>query len=90
MLGVIQENPYVARAFAQQIGTTLPLLSDWKDEVAALYGVWDPDRHQVRRTTFTIDGEGVIRSILQDRDAQTVDPGLDACRILQPVDSTAP
>jgi hypothetical protein len=44
----------------------------------------------VRRTTFTIDGDGIIRSILQDREAISVDPGLDACRILQPVDSTAP
>jgi alkyl hydroperoxide reductase subunit AhpC len=66
----------------------LPVLSDWKSEVAQLYGVWDADRHMVRRTTFTIDGAGTIRSILQDRLAIDVDPGLEACRILQSVEST--
>jgi peroxiredoxin len=89
VLGIIQENPFVARAFADKIGTSLPVLSDWKSEVAQLYGVWDAERHLVRRTTFTVDGDGVIHSILQDRDAISVDPGLEACRILQSVDSTA-
>ncbi len=88
MLGIIQENPYVARAFADSIGTTLPVLSDWTAEVASEYGVYDASRHLVKRTTFTIDADGVIRSILQDKDSINVDPGLDACRILQPVQST--
>jgi len=90
VLGVIQENPFVAKAWANEIGTSLPVLSDWKSDVAQLYGVWDADKHTVRRTTFTIDGDGVIRSILQDREAIDIDPGLEACRILLPVDSTAP
>jgi mycoredoxin-dependent peroxiredoxin len=88
VLGVIQENPFVARAWAEKIGTTLPILSDWKSEVAQLYGIYDAERHQPRRTSFTIDGDGVIRSILQDREAQDADPGLEACRILMPVDAT--
>lgn len=89
MLGIIQENPFVAAAFAQKIGTTLPVLSDWTSEVAQLYGVYDSQTHRVRRTTFTIDGTGVIRSILLDRDSINVDPGLEACRILQSVESTS-
>ena len=88
MIGVIQENPFVAKAFADRVGTTLPVLSDVKHEVARSYGIFDEESHQVRRSTFTVDGEGVIRSILQDREALDVDPGLEVCRLLFPVEST--
>lgn len=88
MLGIIQENPFVARAFADRIGTTLPVLADVRHEVARAYGVFDESRHQVRRTTFTIDGEGIVRAIHQDREAIDVDPGLEACRILFSVPNT--
>ena len=89
MLGIIQDNPFVAKAFADKIGTTLPVLADVSHEVAHAYGVFDDPTHRVRRTTFTIDGEGIIRSILQDREAIDVDPGLEACAILFSVDSTS-
>lgn len=89
VLGVIQENPFVARAFAERIGTTLPVLADWKHEVARAYGVWDEQRHMARRTTFTLDAEGIIRAIHQDREALDVEAALDACRVLQRVESTA-
>ncbi len=87
-MGIIRENPYVGKRWADEIGTTLPMLSDWKNEVAELYGVWDAQHHLTKRTTFTIDRDGVIRSILQDRESMSVDPGLEACRILMPTDST--
>lgn len=86
---MIQENPFVAKAFAEKVGTTLPVLSDLKHEVATSYGIFDAESHQVRRSTFTIDGEGIIRSILQDREAIEVDPGLEVCRLLFPVKSTS-
>jgi peroxiredoxin len=89
VLGIIQENPFVAKAFADKIGTTLPVLADVNHEVARSYGVFDDAAHRVRRTTFTIDGGGIIRSILQDREAIDVDPGLDACRILFSVDNSS-
>ena len=86
---MIQENPFVARAFAERIGTTLPVLSDWKHEVARSYGVWDENRYMAKRTTFTIDGEGIIRAIHQDREALEVEAALEACRVLQRVESTS-
>ena len=89
LLGVIQENPFVARAFAERIGTTLPVLSDVKHEVARSYGIFDEREHWVHRTTFTIDGEGIIRAIHQAQEAIDVDPGLEVCRILFPVKSTS-
>jgi alkyl hydroperoxide reductase subunit AhpC len=78
----------VARAFAEKIGTTLPVLADYKHEVARAYGIFDEDRHWARRTTFTVDADGIIRGILQDREAMDVDPGLEICRLLEPVQST--
>jgi peroxiredoxin len=88
VLGIIQENPFVAKAFAEKVGTTLPVLADTKHEVARMYGVFDEERHWPRRTTITVDADGIIRSILQDREAFEVDPGLEICRLLEPVQST--
>jgi peroxiredoxin len=89
VLGVIQENPSVAKAFAEKVGTTLPVLSDTKHDVARRYGIFDEDQHRAVRTTFTIDAEGKIRAIHQDREAQEVDAALDACRVLQRVESSS-
>jgi peroxiredoxin len=85
---VVQENPFVAKAFADQVGTTLPVLSDVKHEAARLYGVFDEQNHRAKRFTFTIDQNGIIRAIHTDREAIEVDAALDACRVLQRVDST--
>ena len=89
VLGIVQENPFVASAFAEKVGTNLPVLSDDKHAAARAFGVFDEASHQAIRTTFTIDGEGVIRAIHQSREALEVDAALDACRVLQRVDSTA-
>jgi peroxiredoxin len=89
VLGVIQENPFVAKAFAAKVGTTLPVLSDNKHEVAHLYGIFDEENHRAKRFTFTLDQDGIIRAIHADREALDVDPALDACRVLQRVDSTS-
>jgi peroxiredoxin len=88
VLGVIQENPAVAKAFAEKVGTTLPVLSDTTHEVARRYGIFDEAKHMATRTTFTLDPEGKIRTIHQDREAMDVDSALDACRVLQRVEST--
>lgn len=89
MLGIVQENPFVAKAWADKIGTTLPVLADVKHEAARAYGVWDADQYMAVRTTFTIDKDGVIRAIHQAREAMQVDPALEACAVLQRVDSTS-
>jgi len=65
------------------------VLSDTKHEVARAYGIFDEDKYMARRTTLTVDQEGVIRAIHQDREALDVDPALEACRVLQRVDSTS-
>ena len=57
--------------------------------MAHLYGIFDDGKHQAVRTTFTIYRDGIIRAIHQDREALDVDPALEACRVLQRVDSTS-
>jgi peroxiredoxin len=89
VLGIVQENPFVAKAFAEKVGTTLPVLSDDRHTAARAFGIFDEEKHQAIRTTFTIDGEGVIRAIHQSREAIEVDEALEACRVLQRVDSTS-
>jgi len=79
----------VAKAFAEKVGTTLPVLADDRHTVARMYGIFDEERHLARRTTITVDADGIIRSILQDREAIDVDPGLEICRLLEPVQSTS-
>ena len=65
------------------------MLSDNRHEVARSYGVFDDSRHMARRFTFTVDEGGVIRAIHMDADALGVDAALDACRVLQRVQSTS-
>ena len=65
------------------------MLSDNKHEVARLYGIFDNETHRAKRFTFTVDQGGIIRAIHTDREAIDVDPALDACRVLQRVDSTS-
>jgi alkyl hydroperoxide reductase subunit AhpC len=89
VIGVIQENPWVAKAFAEKVGTDLPLVADVKHEVARSYGIFDEENHRAKRFTFTLDQQGVIRAIHMDREALDVDEALDACRVLQRVESTA-
>ena len=52
------------------------------------YGIFDEENHRAKRFTFTLDQQGVIRAIHMDREALDVDEALDACRVLQRVDST--
>jgi alkyl hydroperoxide reductase subunit AhpC len=88
VLGVVQESTWVARAWADHLQTALPVLADRDHTVARAYGIFAEDPYVVRRTTFTIDGEAVIRAIHQDREAIDVAASLEACAILFSVDST--
>ncbi len=51
---------------------SFPLLSDMKRDVLARYGILDEKSGLAKRTTFMIDKQGVIRQIVQGKDA--IDP----------------
>lgn len=63
LVGVSCDPMFTLRAFADQQALTYPLLSDFwpHGEVSQSFGVFDERRGCPRRSTFAIDGEGVVR-----------------------------
>ena len=60
------------RRFAQDLGLTFPLLSDFKREVSTRYGILREDRNIAMRTTYVVDKGGIVRQIQQGNEA--IDP----------------
>ena len=71
VLGVSRDPVPRLRAFADKYGLAFPLLSDDDHAVAEAYGVWVEKSMYGRkffgneRTTFVIDGDGVVREVLR-------------------------
>ena len=72
------------RRFAQDLGLTFPLLSDFNREVSTRYGILDARRSFAVRTTYVVDKNGIVRFIDQGNEA--IDPSgaaLECARIKQ-------
>jgi len=80
VLGVSMDSPYANKAFADQIGVTFPLLSDWGGKVTHQYGIYKDEYQAPRRVNFLIGKDGKIMEEQLDRDA--IDPKkiVDACQ----------
>jgi thioredoxin-dependent peroxiredoxin len=69
VLGVSPDSVESHRKFADKFGLSFPLISDTKKELVKKYGVWKEKSLYgkkymgVERTTFLIDGKGVITHI---------------------------
>ena len=63
MLGVSVDSFAANKKFADEIGVKFPLLSDLTRKASKEYGVLDEDNQVARRTTFVVDGDGVIQHI---------------------------
>ena len=75
VLGVSMDSPFANKAFADSIGVTFPLLSDWGGKVSKDYGILENvgmNYVASRRVTFLIDKTGKIAEMQIDDDA--VDP----------------
>src|SRR5437764_8448117 len=72
VLGVSMDSPFSNKAWAQQIGVTFPLLSDWGGDVTRQYGLYDPRYKAARRVNYLIDKSGKVVEMQIDSDA--VDP----------------
>ncbi len=75
MLGISVDSPPANKRWAEDIAVTFPLLSDMTHKVLKDYGIMMeiPNLGPVaRRSTFVVDGQGVIQSIMQDKEA--IDP----------------
>ena len=70
------------KRFAQDIGVTFPLLSDWKRKVVKDYGLLNEATGYSARATFVIDKEGVIRHIEEGREAIDPTGAYNACNLL--------
>ncbi|HEY2954670.1 MAG TPA: peroxiredoxin [Candidatus Eisenbacteria bacterium] len=60
VLGVSVDSHWSNTAFAQKLGLSYPLLSDFKRTASADYGVLDPERQYSGRAIFVIDRQGRV------------------------------
>jgi len=79
VLGVSMDSAFANHAFAEQIGVTFPLLSDWGGDVTKKYGLYSDQYKAARRVNFLIDKEGRIKE--EQIDSAAIDPTkiVDAC-----------
>jgi len=70
--GISVDSHHSNNAFARSLGLSFPLLSDWKHEASAAYGVLLPDSGYSSRATFVIgkDGRLLWREIADDIDSR--------------------
>ena len=71
------------RRFAEDIGVTFPLLSDWKRKVVKDYGLLDENSGYAARATFVVDKDGVIKSIEEGRTAVDPTGAYQACNVFE-------
>ena len=72
VLGVSMDSPFSNKAWAEKIGVTFPLLSDWGGDVTKEYGLYNPKYKAARRVDYLIDKEGKVVEMQLDNDA--IDP----------------
>lgn len=72
VLGVSMDSPFSNKAWAEQIGVTFPLLSDWGGDVTRKYGLYNPEYKAARRVNYLIDKSGKVVEMQLDSDA--IDP----------------
>ena len=79
VLGVSMDSPFANHAFAEKIGVSFPLLSDWGGEVTKKYGLYVDKYQAARRVNFLIGKDG--RILEEQLDNAAIDPTkiVDAC-----------
>ena len=79
VVGVSMDSPFANRAFADSIGVTFPLLSDWGGEVTKKYGIYVDKYKAARRVNFLVGKDG--RILEEQVDNAAIDPSkiVDAC-----------
>jgi peroxiredoxin len=79
VLGVSMDSAFSNKAFADQIGVTFPLLSDWGGGVTHKYGIYLDKYKAARRVNFLIGKDGTI--LEEQVDNAAIDPKkiVDTC-----------
>src|SRR5262249_19511241 len=79
VLGVSMDSAFANKAFADQIGVTFPLLSDWGGKITRQYGVFLDEYQAPRRVNFMIGKDGKILEEQIDDEAINPKKIVDAC-----------
>src|SRR5580704_13952702 len=79
VLGVSMDSAFADRAFADQIGVTFPLLSDWGGDVTRQYGIYVDKYKAARRVNFLIGKDGTILEEEADKAAVDASQLVAAC-----------
>src|SRR6266480_1998406 len=79
VLGVSMDSAFANKAFADSIGVTFPLLSNWGGDITRRYGVYVDKYKAPRRINFLIGKDGTI--LEEQLDSAAIDPSkiVDAC-----------
>jgi len=79
VLGVSMDSRFSNQAWAEKIGVTFPLLSDWGGDVTKEYGLYNPKYRAARRVNYLIDKNGKV--IEMQLDSEAIDPSkvVQAC-----------
>lgn len=72
VLGVSMDSPFANKAFADSIGVTFPLLSDWGGEVTRRFGIYHEKYKAARRVNILLGKDGKVDEIVLDSEA--IDP----------------
>ena len=86
-MGISRDSPYTHIAWTQALDLNLGLLSDFNGDAVRAFGV-DQEfrgfRDVARRSTFLIDGEGIVRAAWSygNSELPDIDELLAACRAL--------
>src|SRR6266704_4600078 len=72
VLGVSMDSTFSNAAWAEKIGVTFPLLSDWGGDVTKQYGLYNPKYKAARRSNYLIDKSGKV--VEKQIDSDAVDP----------------
>jgi peroxiredoxin Q/BCP len=67
------------KRFAEELGLTFPLLSDFSREVSTRYGILNTQRNFAIRTTYVVDKNGIVRLVQQGNDAINPNAAVTEC-----------
>jgi peroxiredoxin len=71
------------KAFAEKIGVSFPLLSDWKRKTTKDYGLYNEESGYGNRATFVVDKDGKIQHVEVGRTAIDPTGAYQVCDMLQ-------
>ena len=80
VLGISMDSSFSNKEWAQKIGVTFPLLSDWGGDVTKQYGVYNPKYKAARRVNYVIDKDGKVVEMQLDSDAIDPTKVVEACQ----------